>query len=191
MRSRRGLVVAALWLSCAHPRGTASRSPPPLAGAAELYPLEPGDAWSYEVVDAAGEKTLTVSRVIDRQGARARVDSGGGKIQELEVTAEAITRRPSGAVALRMPIVTGNRWSLPDGGEAEIARVDARAEVPAGTYEPCVAVEERYPDRRVVTTYARRVGPVLIEVYAKMGSAEPLVFRGVLRGYHAAGTPTL
>jgi hypothetical protein len=185
-------VLSLSWLAgCAHQRGVGPTPAAAPSGAAEYYPLRPGDAWSYEVVDASGEKTLSVTRVIGREGVTARIDSGGGKVQDLEVTPQAIIRRPSGTVALKLPIAVGARWPLPNGGEATITRIDARAEVPAGTYESCVAVQESFADRRVVTTYARRVGPVLIEIYAKMGAAEPLLFKGVMRGYHAAGTPEL
>jgi hypothetical protein len=94
-------------------------------------------------------------------------------------------------VALRGPLAAGTAWRQPDGDEAAITRTDAAVQVPAGSYAHCVVVEERGPERRVVTTFARGVGPVLVEIYARGPGGEQLLDRGVLRGYHKAGTPAL
>ncbi len=154
----------------------------------DFSPLEVGDTWAYEMVDpATGEKTLAIAKVTTREGTIAVVDTGASR-QLYDISPDTLTRKSSGTIALKTPLESGATWSLPDGGQAKILEVKAKVEVPAALYDDCIVVEESHPDSRTVTTFARGVGQIRIEVFEKNGQ---LVARGVLRGYHKAGTPSL
>jgi hypothetical protein len=186
-----GLALAAL-AGCAAPGG---RSKETFQWRADVkpgvyFPLEAGTAWSYEVVDAAtGEKLLLVNRVEAREGNRATLANGADPLA-YEDRGDALVRLPSGTVVLRAPVAAGESWDIP-GGKARITSVDARVAASNQVFSACVVIEESTDERRVVTTYAPHVGPVLVEIYARGPAGERLDRRGMLRSYHRAGDTLL
>lgn len=215
VHSRRSSLRVALPLAglaslagCAHaPASAASFRWTPGVKPAVYFPLAPGTAWSYDALDpSTGSKVLVVSRVQSRTGNRA-VFSLPPDPLEYEDTGEAIVAMPSGKAILRTPIEKGAHWPA-GAGTASIRAVDGVADTAAGRFAGCVVVEEVAPDRRIVTWFAPRVGPVKLEIYARQipgqipgeipggnagGSAsaatEILVSRAGLRSFHDGATP--
>lgn len=164
----------------------------------QLYPLEPGWKWAYDV-EKAGQPILAVYAVIQRDGETATLQAGEERIT-YHVTAEGIARRrpdkdlPQGDFLLRGPIREGARWPI-EGGTATVTSVSQSVTVAAGTYQGCVVVEESRsePTRLVRTTYAPGVGPVTIEfLVLDLGSGrmEPAL-RAALRGVTTPGSDPL
>ena len=184
------LLFAAFELSgCHSPKGASS----PVVGArvharpGDYFPLAEGTSWSYDVRDQqTGETSLLVNRVLRREGARAVFFEGADPLSYQD-DGDKIIRLPSGATVLMAPIKAGTSWEVP-GGTARIVAIDAVADGVHDRFAPCVAVEELTPETRVVTTYAVDIGPVKVEVFARGPAGEQLLHRGILRGYHKAGS---
>lgn len=153
------------------------------------FPLAETTAWSYDVLDQqTGQTTLLVNRVQRRDGARAVFFEGADPLA-YEDDGDHIVRLPSGATVLEGPMKAGRSWAVP-GGTARIITVDEAVQAVHESYPHCVVVEELTNETRVVTSYALDVGPVKVEVYARGPAGEQLLHRGLLRGYHKAGSPS-
>ncbi len=195
---RRGRRIAPLALlatvslaGCPSPGGPLGKSAPirPDAPPSELFPLAAETSWSYDVLDQqTGARSLLVNRVLRREGPRAVLFDGDDPLA-YEDRGDRIVRLPSGATVLQAPLRAGATWDVP-GGAARITSVDATVQAVHQSFTPCVVVEETTAETRVLTSYARDVGPVAVEVWARGPAGEQLLSRGVLRGYHRAGAPT-
>lgn len=185
MRSVHLLLVALLAAGCATTSSsTAGAGLGPQAPPSAYYPLAEGTAWSYDVADAAGESLLLINRVERRDGNKITIRSGNDT-QLLEDRGAAIARLPSGDILLQGPFTVGTSWSV-SGGTARLVEVGAVVESKLGLHRGCVVVVEESPVQRTVTSFAPGIGPVKIEVYSREGT-EVLAFRGLLRGFRAAG----
>ena len=181
------LLLAALLLAagCATTSSaTGSHRLDPQAPPSAYYPLAEGTAWSYDVVDANGDSLLLINRVERRDGNKITIRSGNDT-QLLEDRGTAIVRLPSGDTVLQGPFAVGTSWAV-SGGTARLVEVDAVVESKLGPHRGCVVVVEESPTQRTVTSFAPGIGPVKIEVYSREGT-EVLAFRGLLRGFRAAG----
>ncbi len=166
-----------------------------------LYPMLEGAQWVYDVHTGGDEPpTLGIFEVTRAQGsersiannrgmdARGRVTYGEPIVYEIE--ADGIRHVASGAWVLRAPLRDGASWEAMGGRTARVVDLDASVEVPAGTYEHCVAVEETGGEdgRTIRTVYCPEVGPVLME--SRMDSQLTLRTVGtrtLLRSYDEGG----
>jgi hypothetical protein len=194
------LMTVLLGVGCASSAGqkAGAQATASVEDARQLYPLDAGWKWAYDV-EKAGQPILAVYSVIQRQGVTAVLQAGEERITYL-VLPDGIARRgpdkdlPHGDYLLHSPIRVGARWPI-EGGTATVASVGQTVTVPAGTYQGCVVVEESRsePTRLVRTTYAPGTGPVTIEFLvhdAASGRFEPAL-RASLRGVTSPGSDPL
>lgn len=182
---------AAVWLSalatilvtgCA---GAPAQRPTPVPVTPELlYPLAPGQAWSYDVDTGDGQPVLAVSRVVGGSGDEFEVQSGGGALLRYARRPDGWYRPARGGYLLRAPLQVGAEWDSGSGMTARITAIDAAIETPAGHFERCVVVQEQGAPsgQQVRTTYCPGVGPA--EVVSEMqvrGQRVSVVAR--LRGF--------
>lgn len=184
------LLVAAGCGGAQHPQG----SGPDRLAPANLYPLEEGNVWSYNVYGAQGDlPTLEVRRVVSRKGEHAEVQSWGGKKVEYELRPQGIYRPAFGVWLLKAPIRAGAEWPSASGRTARVVSVDETADVPAGHFKGCVRVEERGGEAglAVVTVYCPGIGPVYVRsgMRAKL-TGETAQVVGKLLGYELANAHT-
>ncbi len=172
--------------------GCATMPPPPRpfryhAGvrAIEYFPLSEGSAWSYDVDSGEAETTLTTQRVVEVRARRVRVQSGATAM-EYELRDDGIFAGALDAYVLKEPIVVGTRWELGHGGTARISSVSRMVQAVGTTFRDCVEViaHEEVMGRTVVTVFAPRVGPVLIESSLTAGAeGRSARVRALLRGF--------
>lgn len=176
-------MIALLCLSilAGSPSSEGSRS------AGDYYAARSGSSWSY----LSGKEKVSV-RVSAVENWRARVQVSWGKRStggNWRVKEGAWLERLSGlgeTVLLPASIQLGSRWSGPssierngkDLSQYEVVATDATVEVPAGTFEKCLAVLETSPAGEVLTHYwAPSVGKVAVksneDFLLKLVSFEP------------------
>src|SRR5262245_36711546 len=125
--------------------GCASAPPPkpPTALTPErLYPLVAGSAWSYDVDMGNGEPVLAITRVTQAGGGAATVQGGEGATR-YELRPDGIYRASAGGYLLKAPLRAGATWPSGPGMQAEVVRLDAAVDSPAGRFRGCVEVLER------------------------------------------------
>ena len=102
-------VAATLCLACA----CAGKNPPPPSPApiepGDLYPLQTGNAWSYDVDTGEASTTLAVTRVEVFDGRIAEVRTGR-EVVRYEVLAEGIRVPPGDEWLIRAPLQEGATW---------------------------------------------------------------------------------
>ena len=153
-----------------------------------MYPLEAGNAWSYDVDTGEASTTLAVTRVEAREGDQARVRTGT-KVVRYELAPEGLRTLPDGAWLFRTPFAIGAEWAAPGGRIARIVSVDAVAETPAGSFEGCLQILETGGelDLEIRTVYCPGVGPVSVESTMRSNVSErSLTVRATLRGYEVS-----
>lgn len=183
--ARRLVKTAWVWfvLSCATASGPEEprRATDPHA----MYPMHPGNAWSYDVDTGAPATTLAVTRVEAREGHQARVRTGE-KVVRYQLDREGIRTVPEGRWLLRTPFVVGAQWAAPGGRDARVVSVAAALQTPAGSFEGCLEVLETGGelDLEVRTVYCPGVGPVSVASTMRSKVSERSVtVTATLRGY--------
>jgi hypothetical protein len=148
-----------------------------------LYPLAAGSAWSYDVDMGTGEMVLAITRVTEAGGGQASVQGGEGTTR-YEIRPDGIYRVAGGGYLLKAPLKVGARWSSGQGMQAEIIKLDAAVESPAGRFTRCVEVLERGASSGalITTTYCPDVGPALVVSELSLQTGEVKVVAR-LRGY--------
>lgn len=150
-----------------------------------FYPLESGNAWSYDVDTGDASTTLAVTRVEGRDGTEARVRTGA-EVVRYEVLEDGIRTVPEGAWLFRAPLVVGSEWPAPGGRHAQVVSIDAEVTAPAGSFEGCLDVLETGGelDLEIRTVYCPGVGPVRVESTMRSSVSERrLTVTATLRGY--------
>jgi hypothetical protein len=150
-----------------------------------FYPLESGNAWSYDVDTGDASTTLAVTRVEGRDGMEARVRTGA-EVVRYEVLEDGIRTVPEGAWLFRAPFVVGSEWPAPGGRRAQVVSIDAEVSAPAGSFEGCLDVLETGGDLdlEIRTVYCPGVGPVRVESTMRSSVSErSLTVTATLRGY--------
>ncbi len=158
-----------LLLACAAPKAVerAPSGPDP----AKLFPLAPGNRWTYQVSFLGAKQTLSVSIVSAQNG--LYVDSRG---QRYRVDARGV--RDDQRYLLREPLEPGRSWqsviSLSSTEHYRVVGVGESADVPAGHFDGCVRIEGRVPGGRdkiqlAEQTYCQGVGLVRVTTYEEMG----------------------
>jgi hypothetical protein len=170
----------------------AARLPPtspaaPTAGA--LFPLAPGQVWSYLVDTGVGLPTLAITRVLSSDGARARLSTNGGEPVAYEAREGGVFLPAADVWLLRDPLAVGASWPARAGRTATVVAVDVAIETPAARLASCVTVEERGEDaaRIVRTTFCPGVGAARIEsVFLSRLGGSPLRVIATLQGHATA-----
>jgi len=155
--------VAALCVvaACAGQSGT--HSPPAAFDPSEFYPLQAGNAWSYDVDTGEARTTLGITRVESFDGRIATVQTGRAVVR-YEVLPEGIRVPPDDAWLIRGPLAEGATWPGRGGRSARLTSLEVRVDTPAGKFERCIEVVETGGklDLEVSTVYCPRVGPVTV-----------------------------
>jgi len=148
-----------------------------------LYPLVAGSAWSYDVDMGTGETVLAITRVTEASAGQASVQGGEGTTR-YEIRPDGIYRVAGGAYLLKAPLQVGATWPSGPGMQAEIVRLDAAVDSPAGRFSGCVEVLERGASSGalITTTYCPDVGPALVVSALTLQTGEVKVVAR-LRGY--------
>ena len=162
-------MVALLWLCLL--AGSSSSEGSRTAG--DYYAARSGSSWIY----LAGKDKVSV-KVISVENWQARVQLTWGKRSasgNWRVKDGAWLERLSGVgevVVLPASFQVGSQWNGPssferngkDGSKFEVVATDVTVEVPAGTFEKCLAVLETSPSGGVLTHFwAPNVGKVAVK----------------------------
>ena len=185
------VAVAALCLAAAlcFVGACASQSSAPSSRAAidpvDLYPLQAGNAWSYDVDTGEASTTLGITRVEAFDGRIAEVHTGRVVVR-YEVLSEGIRVPPGDAWLIRAPLVEGATWPGRGGRTARLVSTDTTVETPAGTFDRCVEVVETGGklELEVLTVYCPQVGPVWVGSTMRSNVSDRVVtVSAQLRGY--------
>ncbi len=184
--------VAALCLVAA----CAGKSPRPpshtVIDPSDLYPLQAGNAWSYDVDTGEASTTLAVTRVEAFDGRIAEVHTGQA-IVRYEVLAEGIRVPPGDVWVVRAPLSEGATWPGRGGRTARLISLDTTVETDAGTFDQCVEVLETGGklELEVRTVYCPGVGPVLVGSTMRLNVSDRFVtVSAQLRGYNVSSSPS-
>jgi hypothetical protein len=180
--------AAALCLGAA----CVAKSPPPPSGnridATDFYPLQAGNAWSYDVDTGDPFTTLAVTRVEAFDGRIAEVHTGDA-IVHYEVRGEGVRVPSEDAWLIRAPLEPGATWPARGGRTARLVSIHAVASSGAGSFERCVEVLETGGrlDLEVRTIYCHGVGPVSVESTMRSDLSDRVVtVSASLRGYQVS-----
>ena len=134
----------------------------------DLYPMEVGGVWSFDLDTGFGPPVLGVMRVESVDGTRVTIRNNGDQVTTYERRPEGIYHVESESWLLHDPIAVGESWPSAGGRQAQIQSVDASASTPAGDFTGCALVEETGgEDGRVIhTTYC--LGRGMVEQRAAM-----------------------
>jgi len=167
----------------------AGKSPPPRAHTAiepsDLYPLQTGNAWSYDVDTGEASTTLAVTRVEAFDGRIAEVRSGRTVVR-YEVLAEGIRVPPGDEWLVRAPLEEGSTWPGRGGRTARLISTNAKVETRAGKFGGCVEVLETGGklEVEVRTVYCPGVGPVSLDATMRSDVSDRITtVSAQLRGY--------
>lgn len=188
-----GLALAAC-AGCAT-SGAALAPPPPRTNlsAADLYPLDLGWKWAYDL-EKDGQTMLAMYAVLERSPDTAVVQAGEERLT-YAISAEGIAQKDGsriGDFVVKNPIRAGADWPVA-GGRARIAALGQSVTVTAGKFDDCVIVETTRADpaRAVRTTFAPGIGPVVIELQIAVGGELTTVTRATLRATTKPGQDPL
>lgn len=180
-----------------------AQTPKPLLSDAEYYPLAVGNTWIYRV------KTLEPkpsSSTIKWRVGKVR-ESAKGKVyavrptpieydddlMSLLVSPSGITEIRDDVPLLRFPLKAGAKWSSPNLGDnstEEFGVISVNRPCHGGrfSFSDCLAIEESdtKTDLRVITMYARHVGPVSFHYFRVRAGKKILVQTLELTSYRLA-----
>jgi hypothetical protein len=151
----------------------------------DLYPLQTGNAWSYDVDTGEPPTTLGITRVEAFDGRIAEVHTGRAVVR-YEVLQEGIRVPPGDAWLIRAPLVEGATWPGRGGRTARLNAVDVSVVTPAGTFDRCIEVVETGGrlELEVRTVYCPHVGPVRVSSTMRSNVSDRVVtVSAELRGY--------
>ena len=157
------LAVVSLLLVVACTRGSTSVATSVALDATDFYPLNAGNAWSYDVDTGEPMTTLATTRVESFDGRVAEVHTANAVVR-YEVLPEGIRVLPEDAWLIRAPFVRGKTWPGPGGRDAELVATALATDTPAGRFDDCVEVRETGGrlELEVHTVYCPGVGPVSV-----------------------------
>ncbi len=178
------LLLISLLMACAGSSKPVQTTASPLE-AANLYPFERGNVWSYEVDTGGPSPTLAVTRVESFDGRTAVVQTGQQALR-YEIRDGGIYVPEEGVWLLKAPLREGQRWPSRGGRTAEIRASDESVSTPGGSFSSCVRVDETGGrlNLRVSTVYCPGVGPVKVESTMSLaGGDREITVEAALRGY--------
>lgn len=156
----------------------------------ELYPLQEGNAWSYDVDSGERSTILAITRVESFDGRRATVRTGE-EIVEYEIRPEGIYVVSEEVWLVRGPLRKGATWPARGGRTATIVSMNVRVETASGPLASCVEVLEigGELDLEVRTVYCPGIGPATIASTMRSSISErTLTVSARLRGYEVEPT---
>jgi hypothetical protein len=177
-----GSLLLFLFAACA---GREVAPAPSLGDPRDFYPMNAGNAWSYDVDTGDGTTTLAVTRVESFDGRFAALRTADATIR-YEAMAEGIRAATGDAWLLRAPLEVGATWPAPGGREAELLSRRASVTTAAGAFEHCIEVVELGGklDVEVHTVYCPGVGPVSVSSTMRSSAGDrSLTVFARLRGY--------
>jgi hypothetical protein len=188
-----GALAAGASCASTAPSGSPAPSIPTNLTAADLYPLDAGWKWAYDL-EKDGQSILAMYAVLERSPDTATVQAGDDRLS-YAIDAEGIAQKDGSKVGdfvIKNPIRPGTEWVVA-GGRARIAAVGQTVTVTAGKFEGCVVVEatRRDPVRTVRTTFAPGVGPAIIEMQIQVAGEMITVTRATLRALTRPGQDPL
>jgi hypothetical protein len=146
----KALPLLALVLACGAAQGGGASQ---ALTAHDLYPMEMGAVWSFDLDTGIGPPVLGVMRVENVDGMQVTIRNNGDQVSTYERRPEGIFHLESDSWLLRDPIVVGEGWPSAGGRQAQIQSIEATASTPAGDFTGCVDVEETGgEDGRVIHT---------------------------------------
>ena len=186
MRSvlRFGFLALCLLSACAS-SSTAVQTASVRVRAADLYPFDEGNAWSYEVDTGQSSPTLAVTRVESFDGRTAVLQSGQQRLR-YELRDEGIYIPAEAVWLLKAPLRVGQSWPSRGGRTAEISATDESVSTLGGDFSGCLRVTEAggRADQQISTVYCPGVGPVKLEsTVSSVSSERAISVRAALRGY--------
>ncbi len=188
--------MAALLLASSIVVGSCGASKPGSATALapiDLYPLRPGNAWSYDVNTGEPSTTLAVVRVETIDGSVATVRTGEQTIQ-YEIRKDGIRVVSEGAWLFRLPTDDGVSWPARGGRTGRLVSTEASIETRAGSFTGCLEFVEigGKLELEVRTIYCPSVGPVSVDSTMRSNVSDRLIsVHARLRGYQVDGGASL
>jgi len=186
------LVACLMVLGCGASKPTTPDSPLVIAPI-DLYPLRPGNAWSYDVNTGEPSSTLAVTRVATVQGSIATVRTGQGSLK-YAISDEGIRVVSEDAWLFRAPLEEGASWPARGGRTGHLVSTEASIETPAGRFSGCLEVVETGGklELEVRTVYCPFVGPVAVDSTMRSNVSDRSVsVHARLRGYDVSGGASL
>ena len=185
------LVACVAVLGCGASKPTTSD--PLVVAPVDLYPLSPGNAWSYDVDTGEPSSTLAVTRVETVHGSIATVRTGQGSVR-YDIREEGIYVVSDDAWLFRAPFEEGASWPARGGRTGRLVSTEASIETPAGSFSGCLEVVETGGklDLEVRTVYCPFVGPVAVDSTMRSNvSDREISVHARLRGYDVNGGASL
>ncbi len=189
LRSIAVLTLALLSFSACRDSKTPELQPPLVLSSMNLYPLRPGNAWSYEVETGERSPTLAVTRVESLRGSIATVRTGQTTLK-YEIRQEGVYVVSDSAWLFRGPFEQGASWPARGDRTAVLVSTNTSIQTPAGTFQGCLEIVETGGSRalEVRTVYCPFIGPVAVDSTMKSDvSDRVLTVRARLRGYEVGG----
>jgi hypothetical protein len=159
---------------------------------ADLYPLQTGNAWSYDVDTGEASTTLVVTRVALFDGRLAEVHTGR-TIVRYEVSQDGIRVAAGDGWIIHSPVEQGATWLGRGGRTAQVVSIGATLQTRAGTFDGCVEVLETGGklELEVRTVYCPGVGPVSVRSTMRSSVSDRVVtVSAQLRGYEVNPSPS-
>lgn len=188
---RASLAVLCVAAACAPGLSPAPSSP--AIAPRDLYPLQPGNAWSYDVDTGEASTTLAIVRVERSDGRVAEVRTGEALVQ-YEVLAEGIRVLAEDQWLIRGPLEEGVSWPGRGGRIARLTALDVTVDTPAGSFDRCIEVSETGGELGldILTVYCPNVGPVLLRsTMRSQVSDRSVTVSARLRGYDVSPSSRL
>lgn len=186
------LVACVAVLGCGASKPTAPDSAAEIVPI-NLYPLRPGNAWSYDVNTGEPPSTLAVSRVETVDGSIATVRTGQGSVK-YEIREDGIRVVSEGVWLFRAPLEEGASWPARGGRTGRLVSTEVSIETQAGSFTGCLEVVETGGrlELEVRTVYCPLVGPVAVDSTMHSNVSDRAVsVHARLRGYNVAGGASL
>jgi hypothetical protein len=184
--------AAALCLAAACVGNSPPRPSHTVIEPSDLYPLQTGNAWSYDIDTGETSTTLAITRVEAFDGRIAEVHTGRAVVR-YEVLAEGIRVTPGDAWLVRAPLEEGATWPGRGGRIARLISANTTAETSAGSFDRCVEVLETGGklELEVRTVYCPGVGPVSVGSTMRSNVSDRVVtVTAQLRGYDISTLPS-
>lgn len=192
-RVRVSLLVACLVAVGCGASNPAPKESPLVLAPIDLYPLRPGNAWSYDVDTGEASSTLGLTRVEAVQGSIATVRTGQQTVK-YDIRQEGINVVSEEAWLFRTPLEEGSSWPARGGRIGRFVSTEASVETPAGRFTGCLEVVETGGklELEVRTIYCPFVGPVAVDSTMRSSTSDRSVSAHArLRGYDVDGGAAL
>lgn len=180
-----GFLAFSLCFAIACGGRSAPSTSPSVIDPLALYPLNEGNAWSYDVDTGEPPTTLAITRVESFDGRVAEVRTASAVVR-YEVRPEGIYVPVDDAWLVRAPLREGAKWPGRGGRTAELVSMHAMVETAAGRFDGCVEVLELGGklELEVRTVYCPGVGPVAVASTMRSNVSErALTVSARLRGF--------